>query len=99
MSDDSNKNRFIFDFPKNYTSKRTTAAVCRELLNEIKSLAYMIYDSDTLLTSKQLLTDINESCRKVAQSNGGLSIQRLTKQKDANKKSVHANVPIPKQKK
>ena len=44
----------------------------------------MIYDYDTLLTSKQQLTDINESSRKVAQSDGGLSIQRRTKQKDAN---------------
>ena len=84
MSDDSNKNRFIFHFPKNYTSKRTTVAVCQELLNKIKLLAYMIYDYDTLLTSKQQLTDINESCRKVAQSDGGLSIQRRTKQKNAN---------------
>ena len=84
MSDDSNKNRFIFHFPKNYTSKRTTVAVCQELLNKIKLLAYMIYDYDTLLTSKQQLTDINDSCRKVAQSDGGLSIQRRTKQKDAN---------------
>ena len=59
----------------------------------------MIYDPDTLLTLKQQLTDINESCRKVAPSDGGLFIQRQTKQKNDNKKSVYANLPIPKQKK
>ena len=76
MSDDSNKSRVLVDLPKTYTPKRTTDAVCRELLNEIKSLTYMIYDPDSLLTLKQQLTDINESCRKVAPSDGGLFIQR-----------------------
>ena len=59
----------------------------------------MIYDPDTLLTLKQQLTDMNESCRKAAPSDGGLFIQRRTKGKDADKKKVYANVPIPKQKK
>ena len=59
----------------------------------------MIHDPDALLTLKQQLTDIIESWRKFASSERGLFIQRLTKQKDANKKSVHANLPIPKQKK
>ena len=79
MSDDSNKSRVLVDLPKTYTPKRTTAAVCQELLNEIKSLTYMICDPDTLLTLKQQLTDINESCRKVAPSDGGFFIQRRTK--------------------
>ena len=99
MPDDSNKSRILVDLPKNYTPKRTTAAVCRERLNKIKSLTYMIYDPDTLLTLKQQLTDINESCRKVAPSDVGLFIRRRTKQKDDNKKSVYANLRIPKQKK
>ena len=47
MSDDSNKSRVLVDLPKPYTPKRTTDAVCRELLNEIKSLTYMIYDPDS----------------------------------------------------
>ena len=76
MSDDSNKSRVLVDLPKPYTLKRTTDAVCRELLNEIKSLTYMIYNPDALLTVKQQLTDINESCRKVAPSYEGLFIQR-----------------------
>ena len=62
ISDDSNKRRVLIDLPKNYTPKRTTAAVYRELLNEIKLLTYMVYDPDSLLTLKQQLTDINESC-------------------------------------
>ena len=70
MSDDSNKGRVLVDLPKTHTSKRTTAAVCRELLNEIKSFTYMIYDPYALLTLKQQLTDINESSRKVAPSDG-----------------------------
>ena len=75
MSDDSNKSRVLVDLPKINTPKRTTATVCLELLNEIKSLMYMIYDPDVLLTLKQQL-DINESCRKVAPSYEGLFIQR-----------------------
>ena len=70
MSDDSNKGRVLVDLPKTHTSKRITAAVCRELLNEIKSFTYMIYDPYALLTLKQQLTDINESSRKVAPSDG-----------------------------
>ena len=46
----------------------------------------MIYDPDTLLTLKQQLTDMNESCRKAAPSDGGLFIQRRTKGQDADKK-------------
>ena len=59
----------------------------------------MVYDPDTLLTIKQPLTDINKSCRKAALSDGGLLIQRQTKENDAYIKSVHANLPIPKQNK
>ena len=59
----------------------------------------MIYDPDTLLILKHQLMDINESCRKVTPSDGGLFIQRRTKQKETNKKSVYANFQIPKQKK
>ena len=99
MSDDSSKSRVLVDLPKTYTPKRTTATVCQELLNEIKLLTYMIHDPDTLLILKHQLTDINESCRKVAPSDGSLFIQRRTNQKDTNKKSVHANLQIPNQKK
>ena len=66
MSDDINKIRVLVRLSKNFTPKRTTAAACRELLNEIKSLTYMVYDPDALLTMKQQLIDINKSCRKVA---------------------------------
>ena len=59
----------------------------------------MIYYPDTLLSLKQQLTEINKSCKKVVPSEAGLFIQRRTKQKDTNKKSVYANLPIPKQKK
>ena len=59
----------------------------------------MIYDPHTLLTLKQQLKDINEPCRKVAQSDEGFLIQRRTKQEDDNKKSIYANLPFPKQKK
>ena len=58
----------------------------------------MMYDPDALLTLKQQLTDIIESCRKFAPSDEGLFIQRQTKQKDTNKKLVHVNLPIPKKK-
>ena len=47
---------------------------------------------------KQQLTEIKEACRKVALSDAGLLKQRKKTQKDANKKSVQANLPIPKQK-
>ena len=52
MSNDGNKSRVLVDLPKTSTPKRTTTAVCRELLNEIKSVTYMIYDPDTLLILK-----------------------------------------------
>ena len=99
ISDDSNEIRVLVDLAKKYTPKRTTAAVFREILNEIKSLTYMIYYPDTLPALNQQLTDINKSYRKVASSDEGLFIQRQTSQKDANKKSVYPNLPIPKQKK
>ena len=61
-------------------------------------VAYIIYYPDALLALKQQLTEIKEACRKVALSDGGLLKQRKKKQKDANKKSVQAKLPIPKQK-
>ena len=53
MSDDSSTSQVQIDLPKNYTRKGTAAAACRELLDEINSLNYMIYNSDALLTLKQ----------------------------------------------
>ena len=53
MSDDSSTSQVQIDLPKNYTPKGTAAAACRELLDEINSLNYMIYNSDALLTIKQ----------------------------------------------
>ena len=69
------------DLPKNHTSNRTKAEVCRELLDKIKSISHKIYDPDAFLTLKQQLTDSTESFTKVYSSNGCFFIQRQTKQK------------------
>ena len=79
------------DLPKNHTSNRTTAEVCRELLDKIKSISHKIYDPDAFLILKQQLTNITESFTKVYSSNGCFFMQRQTKQKNVNKKSSYTS--------
>ena len=50
---DSKISRVLIDLPKINTLNRTTAAVCRELIKEIKWVTYKIYDPESLFTLKQ----------------------------------------------
>ena len=93
---DSKISRVLIDLAKLNTLNRTTAAVCRELIKEITLVTYKIYDPDSLFTLKQQLPIIHKSifikCRP-------FYTDRNKTKKNANKKSVHTKLPIPKRRK
>ena len=77
----------MIDLRKINTLNRTTAAVCRELIKEIKLVTYKIYNPDSLFTLKQQLSDMNRSFTKVSSSNADSFIQIERKQKDMLRKN------------
>ena len=83
---DSKISRVLIDLPKINTLNRTTAALCRELINEIKWVTYKIYDPESLFTLKQQLSNMNKSFTKVSSSNADPFIQIETKQKRCQQK-------------
>ena len=56
------KNVIIKELPQKKNAKRSTATACRELLNEIKSLTYLITDEEVL---DQLKKDLSISLKKL----------------------------------
>ena len=56
------KNVIIKELPQKKYAKRSTATACRELLNEIKSLTYLITDEEVL---DQLKKDLSISLKKL----------------------------------
>ena len=64
------------DVPRRVHVTRSKAASCRELLSEIKSLSYIIYDEDVLETlHSELLSALNE-LREAAPQDNGLLLSR-----------------------
>ena len=50
----------LFEIPKKVYPKKSTASACREILNKIKSLTFVVYDGKALEKLEEQLLDIVE---------------------------------------
>ena len=53
--------------------KKSRASVCREILNKIKSLTFVVYDGEVLEKLKEQLLDVVERFGKSAPTDSGLT--------------------------
>ena len=54
----------LLEIPEKVYPKKCRASACRETLNKIKSLTFVVYDSETLEKLEEQLLDIVESFGK-----------------------------------
>ena len=52
--------QILFEIPKKVYPKKSTASACREILNKIKSLTFVVYDGKALEKLEEQLLDIVE---------------------------------------
>ena len=65
----------LLEIPKNVYPKKRKASACREILNKIKSLTFVVYDGEALEKLEEQLLDIAESCGKSAPTDCGLILE------------------------
>ena len=63
----------LLEIPKKVYPKKSRASVCREILNKIKSLTFVVYDGEVLEKLKEQLLDVVERFGKSAPTDSGLT--------------------------
>ena len=93
------------DVPRRVHVPRSKAASCRELLSEIKSLSYIIYDEDVLETLHSELLSALDELREAAPQDNGLLLShpfRVTRKPEemfTNNQKRFKRIPVAKSRK
>ena len=72
----------MLEISKKVYSKKSRASACRETLNKIKSLTFVVYDGEASKKLEEQLLDIKESVGKSTPTDTGLilePVQTVTK--------------------
>ena len=94
----NNAETILKEIPTKVFPKRTKASSCRELLNEIKNLTYIVYETDALDVLEEQLVVALEGFRQFAQSDSGLLIRDF-KRKPTQAEKKFDKLPQPKNRK
>ena len=66
-NDGVDTNDTLFEIPKKIYPKRSKACACREILSQIKSLTYLVYDSEALEELEEKLLDVLKTLTEMFQ--------------------------------
>ena len=102
VSTEGAEETILLEIPKKVYPKKSRASACREILNKIKSLTFVVYDGEALEKLEEQLLDIVESFGESTPTDSGLilePVKTVTKNKYKDKillrKSKKSNLTGP----